>query len=148
MYRFSRGIYRELAGDIAEEQGPWRSARNHELVVRACEAAIRRLATDRRYFAQPARKLFDDIRPYFPISAQQRVWRVVERYMACADEFLARAQRHGFDINGNPLQCRATARKGMPCQRLPLINGYCPSHQHLAETEHGLHQEPLPPLAA
>ena len=39
-------------------------------------------------------------------------------------------------MNGNPLQCRATTRKGTACQRVPLPhNGYCPSHQHLAETE-------------
>ena len=34
---------------------------------------------------------------------------------------------------GNRLECRATTRKGKPCQRMPLPhNGYCPSHQHLA----------------
>jgi hypothetical protein len=33
-------------------------------------------------------------------------------------------------------QCRATTRKGAACQRVPLPrNGYCPSHQHLADTE-------------
>ncbi len=42
----------------------------------------------------------------------------------------------GDDANGNPLQCRATTRRGTACQREPLArNGYCPSHQHLAETE-------------
>ena len=41
-----------------------------------------------------------------------------------------------FDIHGKPLQCRATTRKGAACQRVPLpSNGYCPSHQHLADTE-------------
>jgi hypothetical protein len=44
--------------------------------------------------------------------------------------------KNGYDVNGNPLQCRATTRRGTPCQRIPLHhNGYCPSHQHLAETE-------------
>jgi len=39
-------------------------------------------------------------------------------------------------VNGNPLQCRATTRKGTACQRMPLPhNGYCPSHQHLTATE-------------
>ena len=28
-------------------------------------------------------------------------------------------------------------RRGTACQRAPLHNGYCPSHQHLAETEAG-----------
>ena len=42
----------------------------------------------------------------------------------------------GCDANGQPLRCRAMTRKGSACQRMPLPhNGYCPSHQHLAETE-------------
>jgi hypothetical protein len=70
------------------------------------------------------------------MSAQARVFQVVDRYIACADEFLARQPMTGYDLAGNPLQCRATTRKGTPCQRMPLPhNGYCPSHQHLAETE-------------
>jgi len=149
MYGFSRRIYRELADDIVEPERPWRSSGNHEQVLRACEAAIQRLASDRHYFAHPARTLFDDIRPYFPMSAQQRVWRVVERYIACAEELLSRYQRHGFDLNGNPVQCRASTRNGMPCQRMPLArNGYCPSHQHLAEAEQAVPRAPVPPLAA
>jgi hypothetical protein len=65
------------------------------------------------------------------------VLRVIERYMALADEFVQRLPRNGFDAAGNPLRCRATTRKGTPCQRVPLErNGYCPSHQHLAMTEH------------
>ena len=60
MYRFSRAIYRELARD---PRGPTRlSDANHERVLRACEAAVERLATDRHYFARPARTLFNDIR--------------------------------------------------------------------------------------
>jgi hypothetical protein len=105
-------------------------------VLRACESAVERLANDRHYFARPARTLFNDIRIYFPMCSQERVYRVVKAYLACADEFLASQPRQGFDLNGNPLQCRATTRKGAPCQRMPLPhNGYCPSHQHLAETE-------------
>ncbi len=135
MYRFSRAIYRELACDIVEDPhcGP---QVNHERVLRACESAVERLATDRRYFAHPERTLFADIRAYFPMNAQLRVLRVVERYLGLADEFLQRLPQNGFDAYGNPLQCRASTRKGTPCQRMPLPhNGYCPSHQHLAETE-------------
>jgi hypothetical protein len=135
MYRFSRAIYRELARDIVEDPNTGPSA-NHERVLRACEAAVERLATDRRYFAHPARTLFTDIRIYFPMNAQLRVLRVVERYLGLADEFLRQLPQNGFDAYGNPLQCRASTRKGTPCQRMPLPhNGYCPSHQHLAETE-------------
>jgi hypothetical protein len=136
MYRFSRAIYRELAGEIVDESPGCTGATNHERVLRACETAIERLATDRHYFARPARTLFHDIRPYFPMSSQARIYLVIERYVACADEFLARQPMTGYDLAGNPLQCRATTRKGTPCQRMPLPhNGYCPSHQHLAETE-------------
>jgi len=136
MYRFSRAIYRELAGEIVVEDTPFGGDSNHERVLRSCESAIERLATDRHYFAKPARTLFNDIRIYFPMCSQHRVWTVVERYMAFADEYFQRQPMHGFDINGNPLECRATTRKGTPCQRMPLPhNGYCPSHQHLAETE-------------
>ena len=113
MYRFSRAIYRELADEILEDS-PSRPHRNHERVLRACEAAVERLATDRHYFARPARTLFTDIRVYFPMSAQERVLRVVERYMAFADEFLRSQPQTGFDIYGNPLRCRAMHAQGHP----------------------------------
>jgi hypothetical protein len=136
MYRFSRAIYRELADEIIEDPHTVGACANHERVLRACEAAVERLATDRRYFARPSRTLFCDIRAYFPMSAQLRVLSVVERYVMLADEFLRRLPQNGFDAYGNPLQCRASTRKGTACQRMPLPhNGYCPSHQHLAETE-------------
>jgi hypothetical protein len=135
MYRFSRAIYRELADEIVESPfgNPYT---NHEKVLRACESAIERLATDRHYFARPARTLFNDIRAFFPMSSQRRVLAVVEKYMEFADEFLRTQPTNGYDVYGNPMQCRASTRKGTPCQRMPLPhNGYCPSHQHLAETE-------------
>ncbi len=135
MYRFSRAIYRELSAEIIEDN-PGQPYLNHERVLRACEAAVERLATDRHYFAKPARTLFADIRTYFPISSQGRVWRIVERYLTFADEFLRTQPKSGFDMYGNPILCRASTRKGNQCQRAPLPhNGYCPSHQHLAETE-------------
>jgi hypothetical protein len=136
MYQFSRSIYRELAPDVLPERPCFQRESNHERVLRACEAAIERLATDRRYFARPARTLFNDVRIYFPMSAQYRVYCVIERRIRLAQEFFAEQAMHGYDVEGNPLQCRATTRKGKPCQRVPLPhNGYCPSHQHLAETE-------------
>lgn len=136
MYRFSRAIYREIASEIVEDPHGECPHANHERVLRACEATIERLATDRHYFAHPSRTLFSDIRAYFPMRAQPRVLHVVERYLRCADEFLHAQPQNGYDPYGNPLQCRASTRKGAPCQRMPLPhNGYCPSHQHLAETE-------------
>jgi hypothetical protein len=135
MYRFSRAIYRVLADDILETP-PGQHPSNQACVLRACESAVERLATDRHYFARPARTLFNDVRMYFPMPEQRRVYCVVDRYLTLASEFLARQPVAGYDVYGNPLECRATTRKGTPCQRMPLPhNGYCPSHQHLAETE-------------
>jgi hypothetical protein len=136
MYAFSRAIYRELASEIIEDPHSPGTKANHERVLRACEAAVERLATDRHYFAHPARTLFGDIRAYFPLSQQERVLAVIRRYLEFADHFLRSQTRNGYDIYGNPLQCRASTRKGSPCQRMPLPhNGYCPSHQHLADPE-------------
>ena len=144
MYRFSRAIYKELAREIVEDPHSDCPCANHERVLRACESAVERLATDRHYFARPARTLFSDIRAYFPINEQARVLVVIERYLDFADEFLRSQPNNGYDVYGNPLRCRASTRKGAPCQRAPLArNGYCPSHQHLAETE-----ELAPALAA
>ncbi len=135
MYHFSRAIYRELADEIREDSFDGSNA-NHARVLRACESAVERLATDRYYFARPSRTLFNEIRVYFPMQSQRRVLSVVERYLTCADKFVRSQPPTGYDLFGNPLHCRASTRKGTPCQRIPLPqNGYCPSHQHLAETE-------------
>ena len=136
MYQFSRAIYRELSPHITEVRPGGTHVNSHLDVLRACEAAIERLATDRHYFARPSRTLFSDIRMYFPMCSQERVYQVVSRYIGYAQEYLARNPFAGYDVSGQPLQCRATTRKGTACQRVPLPhNGYCPSHQHLAETE-------------
>jgi hypothetical protein len=146
MFQISRALYRELAEEILESPTRGASCPNHQRVLAACESAIARIVNDRSYFARPTRTLFNDIRHYFPMSRQERVYRVVERYVAFADNWVAQQPRQGYDANGNALQCRATTRKGTACQRVPLPhNGYCPSHQHLAETEE---RELQPPLAA
>jgi hypothetical protein len=139
MYQFSRAIYRELTPYLAASRtaDASMSAGHHEQVLKACESAVERLATDRHYFAKPARTLFCDIRTYFPMSAQERVFQVVSTYMSLAQKFLEENPLAAYTaVSGKPLQCRATTRKGAACQRTPLPhNGYCPSHQHLADTE-------------
>jgi hypothetical protein len=136
MYGISRAIYRELASAVIEDPHKLTPYENHERVLRACEATVERLATDRHYFAHPSRTLFGDIRAYFPVCEQARVLRVIERYLEVLDAYLRTQPNNGFDVYGNPLRCRASTRRGTPCQRMPLPhNGYCPSHQHLAETE-------------
>lgn len=127
MSQFSRSIYRELAPDILEDRRGHAGA-NHQRVLQACESAIYRLATDRHYFARPSRTLFNDIRPFFPMNVQCRVFRVVDLHMHLAARWLDSQAVQGFDLAGNRLECRATTRRGTPCQRTPLVhNGYCPS---------------------
>ena len=136
MYQFSRSIYRERAPDILEDRVSGSTGVNHQRVLHACEAAIDRLATDRHYFARPSKTLFNDIRSFFPMSVQRRVYHVVDLHMDLARRWLDSQAQHGYDLAGNRLECRATTRKGTPCRRVPLAhNDYCPSHQHLADTE-------------
>jgi hypothetical protein len=148
MYQFSRAIYREIARDI-HPIGHQDCRGAHEDVLRACEATVERLTNDRHYFRRPARTLFNDIRLYFPMRCQERVWNVITSYVTLVDQWLESQPIHGVDVNGQPLECRATTRRGTACQRVPLPhNGYCPSHQHLAETEDLEIAGPLEPVAA
>jgi hypothetical protein len=132
MYQFSRSIYRELASDVIEDG---RDAHvNRIAFLKSCEAAMERLASDRHYFARPARSLFRDVRIYFPMTSQLRVYRTIERYMAFATEYVDRHMQEGVSLDGSPLACHASTRKGTPCQRVPLPGSkYCPSHKHLEE---------------
>lgn len=135
MYHFSRSIYRELGPRVVEDDHDPTGCRNKQTVLDACEAAIRRLTFDRRYFARPARWLFREIRPYFKLSDQLHVWRVVETNMSLAIEYLSRLPE-GTELDGIPRHCQAFTRQGTPCQRTPLPSrDYCPSHKHLEETE-------------
>ena len=132
MYSFSRSIYRELAPEIVEDRPDREGPSNHEHVLHACESAVARLATDWHYFAKPTKTLFNDIRFCFPMAAQYRVYCIVDRYMRFAKDYFSTRPLT------DRMECRATTRRGTPCRRTPLPqNGYCPSHQHLAETEHG-----------
>lgn len=134
MYHFSRSIYRELAPRVIEDEWDETGCRNKQRVLDACEAAIRRLAYDRRYFARPARSLFNEIRPHFSINDQLYVWKVVEANINLALEFLSKLPED-VGLDGRPRQCNAHTRKGTPCQRTPLPGrDYCPSHKHLEET--------------
>ena len=131
MYRFSRAIYRELAPRVLNEERE-DPLRRLEL-LEACEETVRRMACDRRYFARPARSLFRAVRMHFPISEQLAVYKVIERNLALAAIFLERLPAE-VALDGVPRQCRASTRKGMPCQREPLPGkDYCPSHKHLEE---------------
>ncbi len=133
MYQFSRGIYRELVNEV--QPGRFGGAcEKRQRLLADCESAMERLATDRHYFAHPVRTLFNDIRCLFPMSSQLKVYRVIERHVSLAVEYVDTQARDGVTFDGSPLCCHATTRKGTSCQRVPLPGSkYCPSHKHLDE---------------
>ena len=60
-------------------------------------------------------------------------WAVTEGIGAAVDYIEEQIESGAFD--GGVSRCRATTRKGKPCQRAPLPEReYCPSHQHLEAT--------------
>ena len=131
MYQYSRAIYRTIKDKIdpyvdAETQLEYRRE-----VLAACEQTMERLANDPQYFAKPDRALFQDIRRYFPITAQAQVAWAVREGVGAAVCFIEQQIEAGA-LDGGVARCKATTRKGKACQRTPLPErDYCPSHQHL-----------------
>jgi hypothetical protein len=134
MYQFSRSMYRELGPlVVADRYGS--DCENRQHFLQACESAFQRLASDRHYFARPSRTLFNDVRIFFPMAEQMRVYRVIDHYMRVAAQFVDDREREGISLDGSPLCCHASTRKGTACQRVPLPGSkYCPSHKHLEES--------------
>ena len=134
MYRFSRSIYRDLAPRVIEDSRDEAGCRRRQDLLEACEGAIRRISTDRRYFARPARSLFNEVRMHFSMSDQLFVWNVIDSNISLCLELMETAPEL-LVIDGGPRECRAHTRKGTPCQREPLpARDYCPSHKHLEES--------------
>jgi hypothetical protein len=131
MYQFSRSMYRELA-DFVETDPHFGSGAARARLLSSCEAAVERLASDRHYFARPARWLFNETRMLFPLSKQLVAYSVIERHMRLATDYVDMQARVGHSVSGVPLVCHATTRRGTACQREPLPGSrYCPSHKHL-----------------
>jgi hypothetical protein len=131
MYQYSRAIYRSIK-DLIDPYAP-RTAQleSRRAVLVSCEQTMERLASDPLYFAKPDRALFQDIRRYFPITSQAEVAWAVQKGVNAAVQFIQEQIESGA-LDGGVARCRATTRKGKPCQRTPLPNrDYCPSHQHL-----------------
>ena len=131
MYQFSRAIYRSIK-DVIE---PYADIETRLLarreVLAACESTMSRLALDPHYFSKPDRALFQDIRRHFPITVQAHVAWAVHEGVAAAAVFVEEQLETGA-LESGLARCRATTRKGKPCQRTPLPErDYCPSHQHL-----------------
>lgn len=131
IYEFSRAIYRELSRDVAANGN---AAASRRALLASCETACVRLARDRRHFAKPALSLFRDVRVHFPLSRQARVYRVIERYIELAADYVDHELTQGRVPDGSLRQCPATTRGGTPCRREPVgASPYCPSHRHLDE---------------
>jgi hypothetical protein len=133
MYQFSRSLYRQLAADVVPGRGEG-VAVTRQRFLRACELSMERLALDRHYFAKPVKTLFNDVRHFFPMTEQLRVYRLCNEHMAVATEFVDSRLRTGATFDGSPACCHASTRRGRPCQRVPLPGRkYCPSHKHLED---------------
>ena len=129
MYQYSRAIYRSIKDLIDPYAEPAIQLESRRSVLEQCEQTMERLAADPHYFAKPDRALFQDIRRFFPITAQV-AWAVKEG-VGAAVAFIEEQLEAGA-LDGGAARCRATTRKGKPCQRTPLPErDYCPSHQHL-----------------
>jgi hypothetical protein len=134
MYQYSRAIYRSIKDLIEPYADHSSQLESRREVLIACEQTMERLAKDPLYFAKPDRALFQDIRRYFPITAQAPVAWAVQEGVAAAVAFIEEQIEAGA-LDGGVARCRATTRKGKPCQRTPLPErDYCPSHQHLERT--------------
>jgi hypothetical protein len=133
MYQYSRAIYRSIKDLTDPYVEPATQLEHRRAVLLACEQTMGRLATDPHYFANPDRALFQDIRRYFPITNQAQVAWAVNKVVGAAVEFIQEQIEAGA-FDGGVARCRATTRKGKPCQRTPLPDReYCPSHQHLEQ---------------
>jgi hypothetical protein len=135
MYQYSRAIYRSIKDMIDPYSDTGTQLESRRAVLFHCEQTMERLAADPLYFAKPERALFQDIRRYFPITAQAQVAWAVQRGVTAAVDFIQEQIEAGA-LDGGVARCRATTRKGKPCQRTPLPErDYCPSHQHLERTK-------------
>ena len=131
MYQYSRAIYRSIKDLIDPYTDQQTRLESRRAVLEECELTMSRLAADPQYFARPDRTLFQDIRRYFPITAQAQVAWAVREGVGAAIAFIEQQIEAGA-FDGGIARCKATTRKGKACQRTPLPSrDYCPSHQHL-----------------
>ena len=110
MYQYSRAIYRSIKDLVDPYVDPETGIEYRRQVLEACEQTMERLATDPLYFAKPERALFQDIRRYFPITAQAQVaWAVSEGVTAACAFIESQIEAGAFD--GGVSRCRATSAR-------------------------------------
>src|SRR5437879_2234188 len=117
MYRFSRAIFVEIKDLVDPHPETVSIPEGKRRVLQSSEATTERLARDPHYFAKPAQSLFHEIRHLFSISNQGRVYASIDRNITHAVAYIMEE----IERNGEgTASCKATTRKGKPCQRTPL----------------------------
>jgi hypothetical protein len=106
MYQYSRAIYRSIKDLIEPYADHSSQLESRREVLMACEQTMERLAKDPLYFAKPDRALFQDIRRYFPITAQAPVAWAVQEGVAAAVAFIEEQIEAGA-LDGGIARCRA-----------------------------------------
>lgn len=128
-HHLSRLLYRRLAPMLRDDPRLGGIRRQRQRLLEACEATMKRLATDPDYFAHPARFLFGEVRTLFRLEDLLRVRLLIDLDIASAQTVLERHRAL------RPRTCAALNRGGEPCRRDAVEGGrYCPSHRHLEET--------------
>ena len=90
--------------------------RQQAAVLSACEATMRRLLNDRRYFAKPTKALFSELRGHFPISEQLFVFQVVDRNVKLALRYLDRSGRRAGADRRAGMQGAHAPRHALPAR--------------------------------
>ena len=98
---------------------------------------MERLALDRHYFAKPAQTLFGDIRHFFPISAQLRVYCTCVRAMGLATEYVDIRLREGVTFDGSHYTLENAPGRPRPLQSPhppSIVAGSRPTFAHASIT--------------
>lgn len=145
MLRYSHILYRHLAPHVDPHPTAVPLEEARRAVLQACQDAVLRIhdryRNDDRLRAAcggeltPARELFQEIRHWFPLSKQHRVYQIVDRALVSADrEFALEAARRAA-LQSDSSLCRALTKHGARCGRAAMPNArYCPVHRHLDVT--------------
>ena len=110
MYQYSRAIYRSIKDLIDPYVDQPTRLEYRRAVLCECEETMSRLAHDPQYFARPDRALFQDIRRYFPITAQAQVAWVVKEESPPRSGSSRRSWRPGCSTGASAAARRRRAR--------------------------------------
>lgn len=123
-YHVSRALYRRLA-PLIRVRGSDDSRAQCQRVLDACEQTMRRIERE-PHFARPERFLFELLRPYFSISDQVLVRKLIDFHIPIARQLAEQLREY------EARTCAAFTRQGQQCQRTPVEGSeFCPSHRHL-----------------